>query len=216
MARLVKGFHGNSRSPEAAHPHCARFRVTRRRNLRHKPMAATFLTTPKTSDRLAQLWEELRADPVPFQPVTKPGRTVDAPVLLRQDALLPRMAIDDPRPENRSWRVDLARLFQSLWEPAVAESDPASAVEAISEGEAPQEVSMAAAHEAVLALSTPFRWEPRPAWIAAPAPPNHQSPNTVHPQHFVARPKIPLRPLHKRPFYKRLFFYLRRWLNRPQ
>ena len=185
-------------------------------NPRHKPMAATFLNTPKTNDRLAQLWEELRADPVPLQPVTKQGRRAGAPVLQRQDELLPFMAFDDPKPESRSWRVNLATLFHSLLEPEVAEPPPASAVEAISEGEASTEPSMAAAHEASLALSNPFHWEPKPSWTAAPARSNHQFSNTVHPQRFAPRPKIPLRPLHKQPFYQRFFFYLRCWLSRPK
>jgi hypothetical protein len=177
-------------------------------------MAAIFLSTPKANDRLAQLWEELRADPVPLQPVARQARTVQAPVLVRQDEPLPHTAIDGPRPGNRSWKVDLAALIHSLLEPQVPEPPPASAVEAIPEVEAPAEVSMAAAHEASLALFTPFRWDPKPAWTDPPARPNHALSNTVHPQRFTPRPKIPLCPLHKQPFYKRFFFYLRRALNR--
>lgn len=73
---------------------------------------------------------------------------------------------------------------------------------------------MAAAHEASLALSNPFHWEPKPSWTAAPARSNHQFSNAVHPQRFAQRPKIPMRPLHKQPFYQRFFFYLRCWLSR--
>jgi hypothetical protein len=177
-------------------------------------MAATFFTSPKTNDRLAQLWEELRADAVPLQPAIKQARTVGAPVVLRQDELLPFIATDYPRPENRSWRVDLARLFHSLLEPKVTESPLPSGAETISEGEASPEASMAAAHEASLALSTPFHWDPKPAWIESPARSYHQFSNTIHPPRFAPRPKIPVRPLHKQPFYRRFFFYLRRWLSR--
>jgi len=34
------------------------------------------------------------------------------------------------------------------------------------------------------------------------------------PLRFAARPKIPIRPLHKQPFFLRILFYLRRWLRK--
>jgi hypothetical protein len=201
-----------ARKPHFYTPAC--FKLPGGGNLRHKPMAATFFTSPKTNDRLTQLWEELRADPVPLQPPTKQGRTAGVPVVLRHEELLPFMPTDYPKPENRSWRVDLVKLFHSLLEPEVAESPLPSGVEAISEGDTSPEASMAAAHEASLALSTPFHWDPKPAWIDSPARPNYQFSNTIHPPRFAPRPKIPIRPLHKQPFYQRFFFYLRRWLSR--
>ena len=171
-------------------------------NLRYKPMAATFFTSPKSNDRLAQLWDELLADPVPPHPTAQ-----------QRMEPVPFTETDKLEPVSRRWRVDLAQLFHNLMEPEVAESTLPSAEEAISEREAFSELSIEAAHEASLALSSPFRWEPKPAWIKAPVHSNPPFSNTTHPRRFALRPKIPLRPLHKRPFYMRLFFYLRRWLS---
>ena len=150
-----------------------------------------------------RLWEDLLADAVPPHPPAEQRRTVAPAVLVRQD-----------EPMNRSWKVDLATLFQSLLEPEVVESPLASAAGAISEREAFSELSMDAAHEASLAISSPFHWEPKPAWINIPG---HATPAFLNPantRRFAARPKIPIRPLHKQAFYRRFFFYLRRWLSR--
>lgn len=215
IIRLVKGITATaSPSPWKTHIQITpSFASPGGGNPRQKPMAATFLNTPKTNDRLAQLWEELRADPVPIRTVTKQDRTVGKPVLQSQDEPLPFMSIDDPGPANRNMKVDLATWFHSLLEPQVAESPAASAVEAMSEGAASPEASIASAHEASLALSNPFHWEPKPSWTAAPARSNQQFSNMAHPQRFAPRPKIPKRPLHKQPFYRRFFFYLRHWIS---
>ena len=183
-------------------------------NLRYKVMAATYFTSPKSNDRLTQLWEDLLADPVPLQPVTKQRSTAGSPVLLRQDELVPFMRTDKSEPISRRWRVDLAKLFHSLLEPEVPEYHLTSAGEAISEGEAFSEMSLDAAHEASLSLSSPFHWEPKPAWIQAPTQFQPAFSNTTDPRRFKPRPKIPVRPLHKQPFYRRFLFYLRRWLKR--
>ena len=170
-------------------------------HLRYKPMAATFFTSPKRNDRLTQLWDDLRADPVPPHPAT-PQRMEPVPFT----------GMD--KPVSRHWRADLAKLFHSLVEPELAEAPLPSADEAISEAETFSEVSFEAAHEASLSYSSPFRWEPKPAWINIPMHSNPPFSNTTNPRRFAPRPKIPLRPLHKRPFYMRFFFYLRRWLSR--
>ena len=211
-------------------------------------MPDAILTTPKRSDRLAQLWDDLLADPVAPHPAAKPGRTVDARFERNYVASLPlasdwerpsissvpeirlmersytvleeaeRMepvpftGTDKPEPVSRSWRVDLAKLFHFLLED-IASPRP-SADEAISEGEVFSDMSLKAAHEEVLALSSPFRWEPKPAWINAPVQSNPPFSNMTDPRCFAPRPKIPIRPLHKQPFYRRFFFYLRRWLSR--
>jgi hypothetical protein len=112
---------------------------------------------------------------------------------------------------SRNWRVDLAKLFHNLLE-EVASPRP-SADEAISEGEVFSDISLQVAHEEILAWSSPFRWEPKPAWINAPGQSNPPFSNMTDPRSFAPRPKIPIRPLHKQPFYKRIFFYLRRWLS---
>ena len=62
-----------------AHLHSTRFRVDQEGgNLRYKPMQDTILTTPKRNARLAQLWDDLLADPVSPRPAAKQGMTVDA------------------------------------------------------------------------------------------------------------------------------------------
>jgi hypothetical protein len=168
-------------------------------------MTTTSFTSPKINEQLAHLWEELRAEDVPPHPTSTQQSTVGAAVVLRQD-----------EPMSRSRRVNLATLFHSLLEPEVAESPLPSAVEAISEGEAFSERPLEAAHEAILAISSPFHWEPKPAWINIPGHSTPASLNPADPRLFVSRPKIPIRPLHKQPFYMRFFFYLSRWLRRPR
>jgi hypothetical protein len=168
-------------------------------------MATAYLTNPKSNDRLAQLWEDLLADAEPPEPPVTQARLNGVPVLLRQE-----------EPVRRSWKVDLGTLFGSLLEPEVLEPPLPSAGEAVFEVEAFSGASMDAAHESALAISSPFHWEPKPAWINIPG---HSTPafiNPADPRRFAPKPKIPLRPLHKQPFYRRFFFYLSHWLNRPR
>lgn len=217
-------------------------------NFRYKPMPDTTLTTPKRNDRLAQLWNDLLADPVAPYPAAMHGRTVDArfdrnymaslslasdwerpsilnapetnmtrrsyAVLEEAEQLEPVLltGTDRAEPMSRSWRVELAKLFHYLFENV--ESAQPAADEAISEGEVFSDRSLEAAHAEILSLSSPFRWEPKPAWINAPVQSNLPISNMTDPRCFAARPKIPIRPLHKQPFYRRFFFYLRRWLSR--
>ncbi len=225
-------------------------------NFRYKPMPDTILTTSKSNARLAQLWDDLLADPVAPHPTVRQGRKVDARfernyvaslpltpdwerpsivsapeirvmersyivleeaeqmelVLLSRAEPVPFTGTDKPEPVSRSWRADLAKLFHNLLEDV--ESPRPSADEAISEGEMFSGISLKAAHEEILSFSSPFRWEPKPAWINAPVQSNPPFSNMTDPRCFAPRPKIPIRPLHKQPFYKRFFFYLRRWLSR--
>ena len=175
-------------------------------------MAATFFTSPKSTDRLAQLWEALRADPVPPHPIAKGRMTAGKGFEMNMEPVLfPGM--DKREPLGRRWKADLAKLFHSLLETVDAESP--SPDNSISEKAFP-ESSMEAAHEAALSLSSPFHWEPKPTWVSAPVPSSPPFAKITDPRQFAPRPKIPLRPLHKQPFYRRFFFYLRRWLNRPR
>jgi hypothetical protein len=176
-------------------------------------MAATFSSTQKSNNRLARLWEELLADPVPPHPIAKGRMTVGRDFEMITEPI-PFIEMDKPEPVSRRWRVDLAKLFHSLLETVDAES-PSSA-EIISEGDTFSDMSLDAAHEAALSLSSPFHWEPKPAWMHAPVPSNPPFAKITAPMRFAPRPRIPLRPLHKQPFYRRLFFYLRRWLSRPR
>ena len=181
--------------------------------LRYNPMAAIFFTTSKSNDRLAQLWEELLADPVPPHPAEKGRMTMGRDFEMNTEPI-PFIGMDKPEPLSHRWRADLAKLFYSLLETVDAES-PSSA-EAISEGDTFSDMSLDAAHEPTLSLSSPFHWEPKPTWIHTPVPSNPPFAKITDPLRFAPRPRIPLRPLHKQPFYRRLFFYLRRWLSRPR
>src|SRR5215216_4070015 len=80
--------------------------------LRTKPMAATFFTTAKSNDRLAQLWEDLLADPVPPHPSAEGWKTVGARFEMNMEPVH-LIGTDKPKSESRRWRVDLAKLFHS-------------------------------------------------------------------------------------------------------
>jgi hypothetical protein len=95
-----------------------------------------------------------------------------------------------------------------------AETPAPSADQASAERETVSEMSIEEAHEESLSISSPFRWEPKPAWVNAPVPSTAPLSSLVDPRRFAAMPKIPLRPLHKQPFYSRFFFYLRHWRSR--
>ena len=182
-SRLVKEFHGSHPFQEA--------------EFRYRRMAAPSLTSPKPNDRLAQLWADLLADPVPPQPAAPRQGPAGMTVPLQQGQAL-----------RRNWRVDLRILFHSLLEPEVFEPPLSSAGDEAFEGATFSERSPD------VAVTSPFHWEPKAAWIARPG---HFTPaflNPADPRRFIPRPKIPLRPLHKQPFYRRFFFYLSRWLNR--
>jgi hypothetical protein len=86
--------------------------------------------------------------------------------------------------------------------------------EANSESEASSPLPFEAAHTEFSFFSPTLGLDPRPAWVKAPLQPDPALPATADPRRLVYRPKFPLRPLHKRPFYQRLFFYLRGWLSR--
>ena len=135
------------------------------------------------------------------------------PVLLTNEVLARLMAADETATTRPAWRDSLENLFRSAVE--VEDSQPASVSfeEPDSEPTAAPDMTIAAAHEETLTFSSPFRWEPRPDWVNSASPPAPPASHLVDPRHFVARPRIPSRPLHKQPFYRRFFFYLRRWLS---
>jgi hypothetical protein len=184
-------------------------------NLRTNPMATTIFTTPKSNDRLAQLWDDLRADPVPPHPAAKVWNVAEHRFQINREPV-PFLGMDELKPTRRPWRVDLAKLFHSLVETVDAESVSPAPGETIPEADGFSNPAAVAAHEAALALSSPFHWEPKPAWISAPVQSQPPFTKVTDPRLFAPRPKIPLRPLHKQPFYRRLFFYLRRWLSKPR
>jgi hypothetical protein len=163
-------------------------------------MLDTIFTTPKGNDRLARLWVDLLADPVPPDPAAAQPRKVVArfemdelqeperrrPVLLSQDERAKRV--------SRGWRVNLATWLHRLVELEDAVSPSAD--------------------EAGLSIPSPFRWEPKPGSISVPVRSGHPFSKATDARRSAPRPKIPIRPLHKQPFYSRFYFYLRRWLNR--
>jgi hypothetical protein len=115
---------------------------------------------------------------------------------------------------SRAWRESVERLFHGLVELENAESSSSSPEEADSESGAPSDQTLERAHEESLSFSSPFRWEPKPAWIDVPVQSQSPYPNAANTGSRVYRPRIPVRPLHKQPFYRRLFFYLGSWLSR--
>jgi hypothetical protein len=161
-------------------------------NRRSKPMPDTVFPTPKMNARLARLWQVLLADSVPPHPATTAGKraTFLQGAELREPVL--------PNQEERvrhNWRAVLARWLQDLAEPEDGGSAPPSAGEENSE-------------------PSPFRWEPQRAGLNIPGrsiPPRSKVSDV---RRFTPRRlQIPIRPLHKQPFYRRFLFYLRRWLS---
>jgi len=67
-----------------------------------------------------------------------------------------------------------------------------------------------ASSEGSVPYSSPFHWEPKPAWINVSIQPKPLIRDTTNMRRPVYGPKIPVRPLHKRPFYQRIVFYLSR------
>jgi hypothetical protein len=134
-------------------------------------------------------------------------------LLLRHDEPVPLPGTDAADPASHPWRDSINKLLHSLVEPADDDAPPPPAEEAPSEGEASPGESMAAAHEESLSFSSPFHWDPKPAWLDVPAPTKPPLPAPVDARHLAFKPKIPIRPLHKQPLYRRIFFYLHRWLS---
>jgi hypothetical protein len=121
---------------------------------------------------------------------------------------------DETEMTRVSWGASLENLFHGLVE--VENPEPAALFveETIAESEALPDMTVAAAHEETLAFSSPFRWEPKPAWVNPPSQSTPPVGKLADPRQFVARPRIPRRPLHKQPFYRRFFFYLQHWLSK--
>ena len=190
-------------------------------------MPDTVKNTLRQTSRLSELWNDLLSDPVAPRPPAKESMSIAASLEvgypdLKRTSLLSHYEPDcftpteATKPVNSIWRNSLEGLFHNLIVLESAEPSPLSTDKANSESETFSDMSIEAAHEEVLSLISPFRWEPKPAWINAPI--QHRPPlsNAAAPQRSAVRPKIPLRPLHKQPFYKRFFFYLHRWLSRPK
>ena len=121
---------------------------------------------------------------------------------------------DAAEPGSNLWRDSLENLFHSLVELESAESSSLSEEEANSETEALSDAILESAHEESLSFSSPFRWEPKPAWVDVPVPSQAPYSSATNTGSRIYRSKIPLRPLHKQPLYRRFFFYLRSWLGR--
>jgi hypothetical protein len=112
------------------------------------------------------------------------------------------------------WSDSLDRLLHGLEELANNEPSALPEEEATPETEAFSDTSIELTHEESLSFSSPFRWEPKPAWLEVPVSPKHPLPDAVDARRFAYKPRIPIRPLHKQPLYRRIFFYLRGWLSR--
>lgn len=121
---------------------------------------------------------------------------------------------DAAEPGSNTWRDSLESLFHSLVQLESTEQSPLSVEELNSESEAFSDVSVEASREESVSFSSPFRWEPKPAWIDTSAQSQPPYPNAANTGSRVYRSKLSMRPLHKQPFYRRLFFYMSRWLSR--
>jgi hypothetical protein len=136
------------------------------------------------------------------------------PVPAGQDQPVAFTVSAEPQPVSPGWKRGFEQVLQGLLEPQAGGDASASAGEETPEAEAFSDTVREVAQEAPLSSYTPFRWEPEPAWISAPAPSVPPWVNKADPTRFAPRPKIPRRPLHKSPFYRRFLFYLRRWLSK--
>jgi len=111
---------------------------------------------------------------------------------------------------SRPWRDSLQTLFQSL----VELQDPAESALPVEATDPEMKVIASLPAEAVsgesVPYSSPFRWDPKPIRINVSIQPKPLIQDTTGRRRPVYAPKILIRPLHKRPFYQRLFFYLNR------
>ena len=176
---------------------------------------APHLRGPETEPEFSVLTLPLVAveEDTDAQTVLKEETRIEA-LLLGPDEPNPFPQTDEAEPESSDLRDSLDRLLHGLEELVHTEPSAPSAEEAAFEREAFSDPSIETTHEESLSFSSPFRWEPKPSWIDAPRQPTPPAPSPVEARRFVYQPKIPLRPLHKQPFYRRLFFYLRGWLSR--
>lgn len=126
------------------------------------------------------------------------------PILMGQNESDAYTTTDEPEAVSSLWRESLEKLLHDLVEPVHADA----------EDEASSDLSIEAAHEESLSFSSPFHWEPKPGWVKPPIQSNSQHMNRTNPHYFMSKPRIPIHPLHKQPFYRRFFFYVRRWLSR--
>ena len=176
-------------------------------------MQVTLNKTSKKRDRLAKMWDDLLTDSVAPEPPGKERLTLSTS--LEADPPVSYRPGPDPQtPLMFSLTDRLKSFFSTLVEPANMAPVPVSLEAPNPAGEAPSPMTLEAAHEESLSYSTPFRWDPKPAWISAPVQFNPRPPGLTDIERLVFKPKIPLRPLHKQPFYRRFFFYLRGWLSR--
>ena len=127
------------------------------------------------------------------------------------DAFIPT---DAAEPVSTPWRDTLDTLLHGLEKLVNGEPSALSMEEANTETEASSDPSLEAASQESGSIASPFRWEPKPAWINAPSPSKPPFPRAANTGPRVYIPKIPMRPLHKQPIYRRVFFYLRGWLSR--
>ena len=163
------------------------------------------------------------------QPETKPAMSVTAlPFVTVEEKRIESLLLSHYEPDRFTTRIEAAVLMsedgtenpeglsyrQGGLEDAEHSALSVSAGETNSENEASAYVPFEDAHAEFSFFSPTLGLEPRPAWVNAPVQPNSPVPNIADTRRLVYRTKIPIRPLHKQPFYRRVFFYLRGWLSR--
>ena len=163
------------------------------------------------------------------QPEMEPEISVAAfPFVTLEEKRMESIQLSNYEPDRFTTRTEAAVLISedgrdhpealSYRQGELEDAEPSalsvSTGETTSETEAPAYVPFEDAHAEFSFFSPTLGLKPRPAWVNTPLQPSPPTPNTADTRRYVYRPRIPARPLHKRPFYRRVFFYLRGWLSR--
>ncbi|HET9587497.1 MAG TPA: hypothetical protein VFO91_01800, partial [Anaerolineales bacterium] len=164
---------------------------------RYKPLPEAPVRPPrKTKDRLFKLWDHLLSDLVAPDPLAEELTTLGG-----LEGRSPGFLTFIPEPERPP---HLSR----------PEPSPLPAEEATAESEAFPDLPLEAAGPESGSFSSPFRWDPKPAWAAVPSESKPRFPRADNTGTRVYVSKIPFRPLHRQPIHRRIFFYLQSWLSR--
>lgn len=182
-----------------------------------------------TSDPgLASLSSKLEIEPaqisVPALSFVTVEKDIADPIVLKEETRFGTVALNNQEPGSFTstgaaepvitpWRDSLDKLLHSLEELVNDRPHALSAEEQNFESEEVAGIPTKADDPEAGPTFSPFRWDPKPAWLDVPIQPKPSSPRAMEAEHLVFRSKIPMRPLHKQRFYRRFFYYLRGWLS---
>ena len=166
------------------------------------PVSSTFAPSPELSFFLTQ-------------PETRPDISVTALPLVAVEEDAEHSALSESAGQMSTGLVSAGPGSPGLSSTGLVSTGLSSAEEANPEQEESSSLPFEDTGPTEFSFFTPtLGLDPKPAWIHVPAGPPPPATGTADARHLVYKPKIPLRPLHKQPFYRRLFFYLRAWLSR--